>query len=179
MNPYPWVCIWKIFTLKSGYYGEKLRQYYLACCQKWATIVGDFKGQCVTIEKVQMGADITLLRVVQLVVITFRSFSLCMTYNIVAIVTQQVTHMEQDLRNWLPFRRNWVKHNLVLLGFVFCRLLFVLCPFVYCIDCPFIYPFLILKLKVWLVWNKDNASMWSGLLFQWASTITIQLNVLV
>jgi len=40
------------------------------------------------------------------------------------------------------------------------------------------------KSKDWLAWNQDNVSAWSymsilGLLFQWASTITIQLRVLV
>jgi hypothetical protein len=40
------------------------------------------------------------------------------------------------------------------------------------------------KSKDWLAWNQDNVSEWSnmsicGLLFQWASTIKIQLRVLV
>ena len=38
--------------------------------------------------------------------------------------------------------------------------------------------------KDWLAWNRNNVSEWSdmstrGLLFQWASTIQIQLSVLV
>jgi hypothetical protein len=40
------------------------------------------------------------------------------------------------------------------------------------------------KSKDWLAWNQHNVSEWSdmstrGLLFQWASTIKIQLSVLV
>jgi len=40
------------------------------------------------------------------------------------------------------------------------------------------------KSKDWLAWNQNNVSEWSdmstrGLLFQWASTINIQLGVLV
>ena len=38
------------------------------------------------------------------------------------------------------------------------------------------------KSKDWLAWNQNNVSEWSdmstrGLLFQWAGTIKIQLNV--
>jgi hypothetical protein len=40
------------------------------------------------------------------------------------------------------------------------------------------------KSKDWLAWNQNNVSEWGdmfihGLLFQWASTIKIQLSVLV
>ena len=40
------------------------------------------------------------------------------------------------------------------------------------------------KSRDWLVWNQNNVSEWSdmstrGLLFQWASTMEIQLGVLV
>jgi len=40
------------------------------------------------------------------------------------------------------------------------------------------------KSKDWLAWNKDNVSEWSnmsiyGLMLQWASTIKIQLSMLV
>ena len=40
------------------------------------------------------------------------------------------------------------------------------------------------KSKDWLTWHKNNVSAWSdmslrGLLFQWASTMQIQLSVLV
>ena len=40
------------------------------------------------------------------------------------------------------------------------------------------------KSKDWLAWNQDNVSKWGdmsthGLLFQWASTIKIQLSMLV
>ena len=36
------------------------------------------------------------------------------------------------------------------------------------------------KSKDWLAWNQDKASEWGNrLLFQWASTVKIQLGVLV
>jgi hypothetical protein len=46
------------------------------------------------------------------------------------------------------------------------------------------HPALRRKSKDWLAWNQDNVSEWGdmsirGLLFQWASTLKIQLSVLV